>query len=355
MNYKSGRIFYFDALRAFAILCVILLHVTGHVGEIMNYNTFTIYSFSGVYETFANNFFRIGVDLFLMLSGALLLGRNWNVKDFLKKRIPRISVPFIFWALVFSLALLASSLFIPGMNFTDDFGISGFIGVFADTLLFRAPGSVVYWFFWMMLYVYMLMPLVNKWIINSRIAHVEYFLILWIIFISIVYPLNNQYLYLISDFISPPALAVLGYYLRYSERKIFNDITISAVVIILSSSVMLLYSYCVVNEHILFVFHRYSTPVVFLAIFVFCLFKSSSRINNASQKTLTFISSIALCSYGMYLIHSQIIMVIRRILHLSSNFIFDYVLLFLVGFFLSWLIILVLSKIPIINELIGVK
>lgn len=85
MNNKSGRIFYFDALRAFAILCVVLLHVTGHLGEIMNYNVHTIYSFSGIYETFANNFFRIGVDLFLMLSGALLLGRNMDALSFFKK------------------------------------------------------------------------------------------------------------------------------------------------------------------------------------------------------------------------------------------------------------------------------
>ena len=86
MSYKSNRIFYFDALRAFAILCVVLLHVTGHVGEIMNYNVHTIFSIGGIYETFANNFFRIGVDLFLMISGALLLGRNLNVGDFFKKR-----------------------------------------------------------------------------------------------------------------------------------------------------------------------------------------------------------------------------------------------------------------------------
>ena len=70
---KPERIFYFDAIRTIAILCVVLLHVTGHLGEIMNYNVSTIYSLSGFYELFANNFFRIGIALFLMLSGALIL------------------------------------------------------------------------------------------------------------------------------------------------------------------------------------------------------------------------------------------------------------------------------------------
>lgn len=116
---KSQRIFYFDALRAFAILCVVLLHVTGHLGEIMNYNIHTIYSFSGIYETFANNFFRIGVDLFLMISGALLLGRNWEIKGFFKKRFSRLVKPFLFWSLIFSIIIVASSYLIPSINFVE--------------------------------------------------------------------------------------------------------------------------------------------------------------------------------------------------------------------------------------------
>ena len=329
--------------------------MTGHVGEIMNYNVQSIYSISGFYETFANNFFRMGVDLFLMISGALLLGQNWDVKSFFEKRIPRIAKPFLFWSLVFSIVLIMSSYFISGINFVDSSGILSFINVFLDTLLFKAPGSVVYWFFWIMIYVYMMMPFVNKWLNNSELIHVEYLLIVWLIFISIIYPLNNQYLNLLSDFISPIALVVLGYYLRYSERRIFNNPVISAILIIVSSVIMLLYSYSIVGTEILFVFHRYSVLMVVLSIGVYCFVKSSNVVNNASGKTTNVVSSIAMCSYGMYLIHSQLIMVTRKIFHLSSNFIFDYILLFLVGFFLSWLIMVIFAKIPIINELIGVK
>lgn len=351
---KSQRIFYFDALRAFAILCVVLLHVTGHLGEIMNYNIHTIYSFSGIYETFANNFFRIGVDLFLMISGALLLGRNWEIKGFFKKRFSRLVKPFLFWSLIFSIIIVASSYLIPSINFVEHFGIIGFVSVFVDTLMFKAPGAVVYWFFWMMIYVYMLMPFINRGIVNSKF-NIEYLLIVWFVFITIAYPLNNQYLYLISDFISPIALVVLGYYLRYGERKIFNDSIISAILIIVPSIVMLVYSYSIVGTDILFVFHRYSLLVVILSIGVFCLFKSSSFINDSSQKIAGPVSSIAFCSYGMYLIHSQLMMVVRKIFHLSSNFVFDYLVLFAVGFILSWFIIYVLSKIPIVDDLIGVK
>ena len=80
---ESKRIFYFDALRTIAIMSVVLLHVTGHLGEMMHYNALSIFSFNGLFELFMNNFTRIGVDLFFVLSGALLLGREWNIKGYM--------------------------------------------------------------------------------------------------------------------------------------------------------------------------------------------------------------------------------------------------------------------------------
>ena len=352
---SNKRIFYFDALRALAILCVVLLHVTGHLGEIMNYNVHTIFSLSGIFETFANNFFRIGVPLFLMLSGALLLGRDWDVKGFFKKRIPRIAIPFVFWSLVFTIMLVLASYFISSVNFVTQFGIGNILQVFVDTLICKAPGSAVYWFFWMMLGMYILMPLFNRWINNTDLKNVEAFLVIWTLYIVLTHSLMLPIPEYVSFFISPIGFVVLGYYLRHSEREIFNSPIAAAILIIIPSVFMLVYSYAVVDSNILFVFHRYSLPVMMLAIGTFCLFKSSSHLKGISDLPKNIISSIALCSYGMYLIHSQIIMVVRKILHISFGFIGDYVILFAVGFVLSWIIIYVLSKIPVLEELIGVK
>ena len=118
---------------------------------------------------------------------------------------------------------------------------------------------------------------------------------------------------------------------------------------------MMIYSYSVADTKILFVFHRYSILVMMEAIGVFCLFKSSSFLNNPGEGIKKILSSIAMCSYGMYLIHSQLIMVTRRILDISLSFSLEYILLFLVGFVFSWIIILILSKIPFIDDYIGVK
>ncbi len=352
---NSKRIFYFDGLRAIAILCVVLLHVTGHLGEIMNYNISTIYSLSGAFEIFANNFFRIGIALFLMLSGALLLGRDWDVKGFFSKRIPRIAKPFIFWSLIFSIVLISASYFIPSINFVSKFGILDMLKVFWDTLTCQAPGSAVYWFFWMMLGMYIIMPIFNKWINGTDLSKVEYFLIIWSIYIIATHTLMVPVPEFLSFFISPIGFVVLGYYLRHSERKIFNNSIVALIFIIVPAILMMLYSYSVVDKSILFVFHRYSILVMIEAIGVFCLFKTSSFLNNPGNVVKGLVSSIAMCSYGMYLIHSQLIMVTRKILHLSLGFSAEYIMLFIVGFVFSWIIIYVLSKIPFIDEFIGVK
>ena len=92
---KSKRIFYLDALRALAILSVIIIHVAASTQYLVNGHS-AVYPFLSS-SWFLNDImalcFRIGVVLFLMLAGALSLGRSWEIKTFLGRRIPRIVLP----------------------------------------------------------------------------------------------------------------------------------------------------------------------------------------------------------------------------------------------------------------------
>ena len=352
---RAKHIFYFDALRCFAILCVVLLHVTGHLAEITSFNTLTIFSPAGIFETFMNNATRIGVDLFLVLSGALLLGRDETLKSFFSKRIPRIVKPFIFWSLVMSVTLFAASYVFSSVNFIDNFSIFSFCELFYNTLLFKAPGSAVYWFFWMMLGVYLTMPILNKWVLNSKLEEIEYFLAIWIVSTIFDYTLMFPCPVKLSYFTSPIGLVLLGYYLRHTERKIFKNTYAALILTIIPLIVMFAYSYSIVDVKILFEFHRYSILEIIETVGVFCLFKNLNYFKSPDKHISKPISSLAMCSYGMYLIHSQIIMIFRKVIHISFNFTIEYIILFAAGFIISWLIILILSKIPIIDNYVGVK
>lgn len=351
----ENRIFYLDTIRVIAILCVVLLHVTGHLAEITDYNIYTIFSPSGYFETFMNNFTRIGVDLFLMLSGALLLSRDFNLKEFYTRRLFRVVKPFLFWSLIFSIIIFLACYFIPDFTYITSFGVYDFFSVFMDTLLLQAPASAVYWFIWIIIYVYLAMPFLNRWIKGTHQANIEYFLIIWLIFIAVINPLNNYYLKILSNLISPIALAVLGYYLEFNDRRLFKNRLFSWILIIVPSVLMFVYSYLVVDSQILFVFHRYSIPVIFIAVGVYTLVKSGKSIDNSPQLIKKSVLSIAVCSYGIYLIHSQLIFVFRKVLNISFPFTVEYIILFTVGFIVSWFIIYILSKIPVIGDYVGVK
>ena len=58
------HIFYFDALRALAIISVIVLHATAMLKFSMPSNMTHVFRFDVIVEAICNNSFRIGVDLF---------------------------------------------------------------------------------------------------------------------------------------------------------------------------------------------------------------------------------------------------------------------------------------------------
>ena len=216
------RIFYFDALRALAIICVIVIHAFARnysiiIAEIDPYPTYKY-----IYTQIMANWFRIGVDLFLMLSGALSLGRNWEIKDFLGKRIPRIVSPFLFWGTILSLVMIAVSYFF-NFGFIQNYDLMSILNYIYNSFLANNKGFTPYWFFWMILGTYLIMPIFNKWLLHADLKEAEYFLIFWLITCLFDHTLHMQFPIKLTYFTSPIGLVVLGYYLRYTKRKLLNN------------------------------------------------------------------------------------------------------------------------------------
>ena len=94
MKTKKERIFYYDALRAFAIIAVIICHVDHFFGPLTTPAQI-------IAKLTFHDIGDIGVPIFLMISGALLLNREYpSLADFLKRRFTRIIYPFIFWIIL---------------------------------------------------------------------------------------------------------------------------------------------------------------------------------------------------------------------------------------------------------------
>lgn len=166
----NNRIEYIDALKFIAIISIICIHVA-IIWPNANIKSFNISGFS--------EFCRMGVPVFLMVSGVLLLNKNYDLDSFFKKRFSRIITPFVFWAIIYAAFILIIFL------------LSGYNGIFNYINNFPLEWS---WYFWMIFAVYLAIPVVNEFILNKKLTGAKYFTLIFIIasiFLSNMY--NFQY------------------------------------------------------------------------------------------------------------------------------------------------------------------
>ena len=95
MEKKTERVFLIDFLNVISCFGVVWLHVNGAVWTFSYFRTWVT---SWLLETLL----YWPVPIFFMLSGITLLGYRdrYNTKVFLKKRMMKTLLPFLFWSVV---------------------------------------------------------------------------------------------------------------------------------------------------------------------------------------------------------------------------------------------------------------
>ena len=187
----KDRIAYYDTLRFVAILTIVAVHVFMIWREGAQILGFDIFAFS---ETVS-----FGVSMFLMLSGALLLNREIELSFFIRHRLSRIVYPFIFYVL---LLLCVGFL----LNNPASYNIFSH-----------------YWYFWLIIGVYLAVPIINKFIQHASIREIEYFLAVFVlgsVFYQTVLVFGFEQYFDLNFFVAPLGFLVLGYYLSVKDFKL---------------------------------------------------------------------------------------------------------------------------------------
>jgi len=358
------RIFYLDQLRALAIVGIVICHVANL------WNGTPHSSLNWIVHYFFNILGRYGVPVFLMLSGALLLNKDYAIYDFIKRRFPRILKPFIFWmaiAIVF------------GIITQDKFSI--FSSLLTTIIYITKTFLANRWYVWMILGVYLVMPIINDFVKNRGLKGVEYFLSLLVI-TSILYSISLYFHFPLpyldlSIFVGPLAYVFLGYYIH---KKEFNYAPGKLVILGLSMfafavSVKTFLVYIGHFDLSMFFYHSYlSQTFIETDIFafiqaagIFLMFKylNDTNIKGTTMKISTFLKegvigrltiSLSRCSYGIYLNHYIFIGLISLLsLNLLKHSALQWIPLLVISILLvSWVLILILDKIPYLNKLSGV-
>lgn len=343
---------YLNKLRVVAIAMVIMLHVAAPVRDQLEYMATANWLIGAIFDGLA----RTGVPLFVMISGALLLGKQEEIGVFYRKRLSRLVIPFLVWGLFYAVY----------WQKTVDHDIRP---VSAVLTVLQGPSFYHLWYLYMLIGLYLITPFMRILMQHIEKRQLEIMLLIWILF-SIVLP----HLYAESAlwFNFPFRFGfgfhgvdtylgyyILGYYLhKYGVPRFSFNIYILlyvGVTIAMVAGSYILYRkggvynpLCILNE----------SPFVFLQA---CLLFEAFKIRN--QQGRDWISrlanQIALLSFGMYLVHPVIIDVMDKgylgfeLDARSMDTILSIPLTYPIVFAVSFLISLAVSKIPYVRKIIG--
>lgn len=341
MEKKSpeNKLIWTNNLRVLATISVILLHVSGQIliqyGKVSDFVWWT----GNLFDSFV----RFCVPVFVMLTGALLLPKAYEIGEFLKKRFLRIILPFLFWSVVYIV-------FTYYVKLTSNHEMSRLEIITWSLDLLRSGTSPHLWYIYMIIGIYLITPIISKWAQNCKENEIIYFLIIWLAALILNQPILERYITDIdvsyfSDFIG---YLVLGYYLSVKTFK-YNKITINIIAILLiliGVIITIAGTYYLTNRDGKFnqYFYGYMTlNTLMVSAGIFVVFKNLN--SNKSSKIIDFISKY---SYGIYLVHVLVLFYLSKIgMDFSfMNPIFSIPLVTLLCLALSTLIIYAVNKLP---------
>lgn len=348
---SQGRLFYFDVLRAFACLSVVMIHISSIYAKMDR---------GGVNFTFGNLFNAVskaGVPLFVMISGALMLDENYDFKK--EKWIARIKKMlcfFVFWSLAYCavfqvLSPLAKREAIDWMG-----AVSSFL-----------EGYIHLWFIQMILGLYLLVPLLRLWVKRANRRYVEYFLMISALFtvliphvIKMLLRVSPKFAVLneVMDNIKMSYVVgfvlyfILGWYLHNFElpnKKLAYGLGLFGMGVTIFGT----YFYVTLTDFDGFMFYDELTINIFLySIAIFVLFKSVfGRKNDGTSIFHRAVRLIGKYSLGIYAIHLLIIMMIYQLFS-GIHVLLAIPVMFVITVASSLLGTYVLGKIPLLRQFV---
>lgn len=338
-------------LRIIALFAVIILHASspllGGYGKVPKQQW--------LIADFYNALTRFAVPVFVMITGALLLGRDEDVITFLKKRLSRVVVPFLFWSLVY----------VAYAYYNEDILYTGNSWITVKQILHQLKFGASYhlWYVYMLIGMYLIIPILSKFMRNATERDMIYFLVIWLMVMLLTQPYMMRYNPQIDTryFGGYIGYLVLGYYLA---NKSFTMPKIA-----LWMAVLFIVSVAVITFGTAGLFHHYngistlmyeplSWPVVVLSSGMF-LWVRFAKVTVPGW-LITTRDFIGKYNYGIYLAHALFLTLLDApelfgfsLSYKSFNPLLSIPLTALVCFSLSLLLVYLINKLPWVGKYIS--
>lgn len=336
---------YFNTLRALATLGVIIIHISSPLVN-MTYGKNMPYWWIG---NVVDSAVRFAVPLFLMLSGATMLGKEYKLSDFYKKRFTRVFIPFVFWLLAYW--VYRWFMLKPAAQPTDFQSILKW----AADLFLKEGVSKHLWYVYMIVFIYLALPFLGKLLRNLRQSTVLTLLLCWLFFVfqTREFPLNlyswsGDYGSKLLGYFQHTGYLVLGYYLSRVNFNFKNTGLVAGIVFVMSVLISAFGTYLLSsqNHHLNLTMYSYMNLNTILQSVALFIWVKDIQINN--KIALWIENTISDYSYGIYLVHIMIIGILFRngIYWSFAHPVISLPVLTLVVLLCSIAIIFLLRKIP---------
>ena len=353
-----------DLVRTIAMIGVLLLHASGRYvissRELSQMNPAAIAQWS-IVDLYQSVAVPLGVPLFLMLSGALLLQpakTDESLGVFFKKRWARIGWPSLFWGA----AYFAWDFLVQGIPFSGAAIIQGIL---------NGPYTQL-WYLYVLAGLYLLTPILRVTIAHADELIIKYFVILWIVGVAIVpfvdlfsaFRLNSN-VFTLTGYVG---FFVLGTYLSTVQIR-RKTLAVFILLGVASTAVGTYVMAATVGGSQMYFFQQYFSPTVILtsvAVFLLLFTVKPPNAPKENDDTVAKVSAgnklIQLISHntlGIFFIHVMVMETIQlgylgfTINRNTINPIIEVPIMTVIGLFVSLVIILILKRVPYLKRLIG--
>jgi len=338
-----------DFIRVTAVYLVILAHVSGQLTNIWGQISEDQWIIADIYGGIA----RASVPLFFMISGYLLLPRSENLRDFYAKRVTKVLIPLVVWSLIY-------------LGWYCGGHPNACTPSLIQDLLLVQGTSYHLWFLYSLLSIYLVLPVLRLMIRpDTDQKLLWYLIILWLIFKPTLTIANRFWNFRIN--ISAPLAT--GFVCYFLLGYLLGGIALSRLKIILSIVMWSFSTLVTIVGTYLFTkssgiydgfFYDFVSLNVILAsgaAFILLRWISEAPIF-ASPQVHMLTRSLATGAFGIYLIHVIVIEVLSfgipfpHVNAFIGNAIWSVPLVGVIVFILSYWIVWVMQKIPVIKQIV---
>lgn len=299
-----------DVSRTFAVIAIVSNHAVSRVFDngIDQYSEFVRQPWlSQLFKAIITTFSWLGVPIFLMITGALMIGRKYESKDDIKKFYKKSWLPLLIVTEVWS---FFGYIFITIQN-SVPFNFEWIFGLLKTMLFIDKVEFGLMWYMNMIICLYPLIPIFSVFIkrFSLKQIRVPFFIGLWMGFI---FPTISKYVYIFTDtniqsdllstytYSSYLLYIIIGYFISNDGLKKLKTRTICIGVTTTFILTVFLQFIGYANKHNLVT----SYDSVGILIISICLFELFRRYcDNFYEKVMLFFTYMSNRAFAIYSIH----------------------------------------------------